>query len=358
MAVVSVIEPGLGVVHIEHGVEVVGGVLLHQIQLPLAALEHGVVVDLAPLVVAGPRDDAAVHGGGQVVRSPQVVRVVVGMELALVVEHCGAAVLNALDHDAQPGLVAVDVPVIQAVDLVLHQGLVGLGGEVHHELLDHRARLFHVAAGGLVLVAVAVPVVAVVPVAAVAVGDRPETDAASAEQGLQIPGGLILAAEVVPIIAILAAIMVPVVAGIAIIAAVPVAIPVIAIVAGIGYIGQVGRLVAGVHIVVAIAVLGDDPGVLHQSAQAVVGVDALLAVAVDAPDHPVGLVVDILPGTGQLLVLAVSLIDQIAPVVVCAHRVGLPAVGGAVHLLVQIVVDVVTGMTARPVSSVRFPRLS
>jgi len=38
---------------------------------------------------------------------------------------------------------------------MLHQGLVGLGAEVHNELLDHRAGILHVAAGGLVLVAVA-----------------------------------------------------------------------------------------------------------------------------------------------------------------------------------------------------------
>lgn len=50
-----------------------GGVLLDQIQSPLAALEDGVVGDLAPLVVVRPGDDLAVDGGGQVIDGPQVV---------------------------------------------------------------------------------------------------------------------------------------------------------------------------------------------------------------------------------------------------------------------------------------------
>ena len=41
-----------------------GGVLLHQIQFPLAALEDRVVGDLAPLVVVRPGDDLTVDGAG------------------------------------------------------------------------------------------------------------------------------------------------------------------------------------------------------------------------------------------------------------------------------------------------------
>lgn len=79
------------------------------------------------------------------------------MQLAPAVQQGCGAVLNALDdHDGEPGLVAVDVAVGEAVDLLLHQGLVVLPGEVHHELLDSGGGLLHVAAGGLVLVAVVV----------------------------------------------------------------------------------------------------------------------------------------------------------------------------------------------------------
>ena len=50
-----------------------------------------------------------------------------------------------------------------------------------------------------------------------------------------------------------------------------------------------------------LAVLSDDPGLLHQSAQTVVGVDALLSVAIDAPDHLIGLVIGVRAGSGDLL---------------------------------------------------------
>ena len=107
---------------------------------------------------------------------------------------------------------------------MLHPGLVGLGTEVHHELLDHRAGLLHIAAGGLVLISVAVTVVAIIAIAVVSVGHQ------RGGQG----------------------------------------------------IGSDRRGLSGIHIVISIAILDDDPGLLHQSAQAVVGVDALLGVAVDA----------------------------------------------------------------------------
>ena len=143
-----------------------GGVLLDEIQLPLAALEDGVVGDLAPLIVAGPGDDLAVDGAGQVIRGAQVVSVVVGVQLTPAVQQGGGAVLNALDHDGEPGLVTVDVAVGEAVDLLLHQGLVVLAGDVYHELLDNGGGFLRIAAGRLVLVAIAVALVAVVAVAA------------------------------------------------------------------------------------------------------------------------------------------------------------------------------------------------
>ena len=95
-----------------------------------------------------------------------------------------------------------------------------------------------------------------------------------------------------------------------------------------------------------LAVLSDDPGLLHQSAQTVVGVDALLSVAIDTPDHLIGLVIGVRAGSGDLLVLDVLLQNQVAPLVVGAGGVGLPVVGGAVDLLVQIVVDVIAVMAA------------
>lgn len=244
--------------------------------------------DLAPLAVAGPGDDLAVDRAGQIIRGAQIITVIVGVQLTGIIQQTGRAVLNALDHDAQTGLVAVHIAVIQAVHLMLHQGLVGFGAEVHHELLDHRAVLLHVAAGGLVLIPVAVTAVAIIAIAVVSVGHQ------RGGQG----------------------------------------------------IGSDRRGLGGIHIVISIAVLGDDPGLLHQSAQTVVGVDALLSVAVDTPDHLIGLVIGVRAGSGDLLVLDVLLQDQVAPLVVGAGSVGLPVVGGAVDLLVQVVVDVIAVMAA------------
>lgn len=95
-----------------------------------------------------------------------------------------------------------------------------------------------------------------------------------------------------------------------------------------------------------LAVLSDDPGLLHQSAQTVVGVDALLSVAIDAPDHLIGLVIGVRAGSGDLLVLDVLLQNQVAPLVVGAGSVGLPVVGGSVDLLVQVVVDIIAVIAA------------
>lgn len=60
--IIRIIESGLSIV--------VGGVLLRQTKLPLAALEYGVMGDLSPLVVAGPGDDLAVDRVGQVICGP------------------------------------------------------------------------------------------------------------------------------------------------------------------------------------------------------------------------------------------------------------------------------------------------
>ena len=65
---------------------------------------------------------------------------------------CERAVVGVVE----PGLGVGDIAVGEAVDLLLHQGLVVLAAAVHHELLDNGAGLIHVAAGGLVLVAITV----------------------------------------------------------------------------------------------------------------------------------------------------------------------------------------------------------
>ena len=328
---------------------------------------------------------------------------VIGVQLAAAIQQGRGAVLNALDHDRQTSLVAVHIAVIQAVHLMLHQGLVGLGAEVHHELLDHRAGLFHIAAGGLVLVAVAVPVVAVISVARISVGYQGSSQGAGVGgSGLGRIGtvaalavAFTIAVSVVAVSVVAVSVAIPIVVAvvpivIAVHLVVDVGIGIVPVVRGIGIggltrirsigigrigigrigigsftgirrirvsglagVGDIGRGIGGgrgvllaAGIVIPVAVLGDDPGVFHESAQAVVGVDALLGVAVDAPDHLVGLVVGVLAGSLQLLVLAVLLQDQVAPVVVGAGGVGLPVVGGAVHLLVEVVIDVVAVVAA------------
>ena len=81
--------------------------------------------NLAPLIVAGLGDNLAVDGAGQVIRSPQVVGVVVGMQLALLVQQGRRTSLDTLHNHAQPGLIAVDIAVGKAValciKLLLHQ---------------------------------------------------------------------------------------------------------------------------------------------------------------------------------------------------------------------------------------------
>ncbi|MGN0050156.1 MAG: hypothetical protein ACI37N_03090, partial [Prevotella sp.] len=187
---------------------------------------------------------------------------------------------------------------------MLHQGLVGLGAEVHHELLDHRAGVLHVAAGGLVLRAVAVTAVAVVAVGRVAVGHQRGGQGVGVSRGLGDTAfrrsGLSSFRRSVGSLQLFGGqphLLLPL--------------------AGHGVHNDLAfHHSGGGNIVVAIAVLGDDPGLLHQSAQTVVGVDALLSVAVDAPDHLIGLVVGVRAGSGDLAVLDVLLQDQVAPLVV------------------------------------------
>ena len=224
--------------------------------------------------------------------------------------------------------------VIQAVHLMLHQGLVGLGAEVHHELLEHRAGLLHVAAGGLVLIPVAVTAVAVVAVGRVAVGHQRGSQGVGVSRGLSDTSfrrsGLSSFRRSVGSLQFFGGqphLLLPL--------------------AGHGVHNDLAiHHSGGGNVVVAIAVLGDDPGLLHQSAQTVVGIDALLSVAIDAPDHLIGLVIGVRAGSGDLLVLDVLLQNQVAPLVVGAGSVGLPVVGGAVDLLVQVVVDVIAVMAA------------
>ena len=112
MPIIRVVEPGLGVVHVQYGIIVVCRVFLHQIQLSLAAFEHRIVADLAPLAVAGPSNHPAVHRAGEVIGSAQIVAVIVGVQLTLVIQHRGGTVLNTLHHHTQTGLVAVDIAVV------------------------------------------------------------------------------------------------------------------------------------------------------------------------------------------------------------------------------------------------------
>ena len=97
----------------------------------------------------------------------------------------------------------------------------------------------------------------------------------------------------------------------------------------------------GQHIVITIAVLCDHPGLLHQSAQSVIEIGAAFGIGVDALDHLIGLVVGVRPNAGDLLVFAVLLLDQVAPLVIGEGGVGLPTVAGLLCDLIQIVEFVV-----------------
>lgn len=75
------------------------GVVLHQVELPLAALEHGVVGNLAPLVVVGPALDLLAHRAGQVVHRTAQILVVVEPYLVAVLHNAPRAVLDSGDVD-------------------------------------------------------------------------------------------------------------------------------------------------------------------------------------------------------------------------------------------------------------------
>jgi hypothetical protein len=75
---------------------------------------------------------------------------IVGVEFAAFVQQGGGTVLNPLHRDAETRLVAVHIPIIQAVNFVFLQRLERRRSEVHHKLFHHRASFLHIAAGGLV----------------------------------------------------------------------------------------------------------------------------------------------------------------------------------------------------------------
>ena len=79
--------------------------------------------------------------------------------------HAARTVLNGGDVHAEP-LVAVDIAVVQAVDLMLHEGVLGLPGVVDDKLLHHGGEAANNRAGGLVpaAVPVALTVAVAVPV--------------------------------------------------------------------------------------------------------------------------------------------------------------------------------------------------
>ena len=161
--VLGIVHPGLGVVHVEHGVEVMAGVVLHQVKLTLAALEYRVVGDLAPLVIVGPALHLLAHRAGQVVHGAPEVLVVVEPHLlahGAALHDMARAIGDGTNVDGQP-LVAVDIAVVQAVDLMLHEGVLGLPGVVDDKLLHHGGEAANNRAGGLVPAAVASAVVGV-----------------------------------------------------------------------------------------------------------------------------------------------------------------------------------------------------
>lgn len=88
---------------------------------------------------------------------------------------------------------------------------------------------------------------------------------------------------------------------------------------------------------VAVGILLNRPGVLHQSAQAVVEVFTALTQFIDALDPLVGLIVGVRCGNALFLILSIELLDQIAPLIVGVSRGGLPAILTAGGNLIQIV---------------------
>ena len=102
----GVIEPGLGVVQLQDAVVVVGGVPLDQVQLPLSALEHGVVGDEPPLVVMGPGFHLAADRAGEVIGGAQVVHVIVQAHVVAVALGPPGPLLRAGDAAVVAGVCA------------------------------------------------------------------------------------------------------------------------------------------------------------------------------------------------------------------------------------------------------------
>lgn len=65
-------------------------------------------------------------------------------------------------------------------------------------------------------------------------------------------------------------------------------------------------------------------------------IGAAFGIGVDTLDHLIGLIVGVRPNTGDLLVFAVLLLDQVAPLVIGEGGMGLPTVAGLLRDLIQI----------------------
>ncbi len=92
---------------------------------------------------------------------------------------------------------------------------------------------------------------------------------------------------------------------------------------------------------VTVAILGNHPSIGDERTKTVVGILAALAQSVVTQHQFVGLIKDVLASGGNMLVLAVDLLCEIAPAVVGVGGLGLPAVGGALGNLIQVVENVV-----------------
>ena len=95
----GIVEPRLGVVQLQHAVVVVGGVALHEVQLPLAAFQDGIVGDEAPFVVVGPGLHLAADRTGEIIGSAQVIHVVVQAHMVAVALWSPGPLLRAGDFE-------------------------------------------------------------------------------------------------------------------------------------------------------------------------------------------------------------------------------------------------------------------
>lgn len=174
---------------------------------------------------------------------------------------------HTLDVNAQ-AIIAVDIAVIEAVDLILHQRLEGFAGIIDHELLDHGRGAY-----------------------------------------------------------------IPVASAIAAITALALAVTVIT-----GCNGGIGVHIAiSRNAVVSIAVLGNNPLILHQCAQGIVDVLADLTVGVCAGDQLVRLIIDIRTNRRDLLVLTVGLLNQIPAFIIGVGDSVFPAVTAAAGDLIELI---------------------